>query len=967
MRERSCRFRHDTRRASGLFTRSRKYAPPNASSPIGFNIERNTFLCNLSVSIPQVGGMEPEQPDKHCPECHASLSPDAPEGLCPSCLLRQVAAPTEHEPNTASPAPAPELSRLKEAFPELEIHEMIGQGGMGAVFKVSQRRMNRTVALKVLPDSLAQNPEFSERFTREAQVLARLTHPNIVTLYDFGERQGIYYLLMEFVDGVNLRQAMEAARFSPEQALKVVPRICDALDYAHGQGVLHRDIKPANILLDTNGTIKLADFGIAKLTDSTESELTLTRTGGTLGTPQYMAPEQIEKPSEVDHRADIHSLGVVLYEMLTGELPIGRFAAPSRKSEVHVGIDSVVLRALEKDRDERQQTAGEMKTDVETANEPPPPVDPLPELPQTLPAWSFWLIGSLLTGLILTVGFNILKLVAGYFEILQVLSFATDHRFFLRVAFEAFFVSAVALIAWSHRHALVTSLPLRHPTRDLTLYPLALVSLIVGIIPTARSLAIGLGTFGFQTIDFPLVILLTIAAMRRSRPRSEGYLHSASSRSIGTIFLWSSLVVPVLYFLLYSGTPQSVVHDQKLDILRQGSLSLGWFGTFTSIVPIGIALATQSRKWRAIAIYFSMWSLANVVLSLYAIIQVAFVMRSQSAPHLSLSLTYWLGTIISTTLPFVALSALLKKNRLAHFGLEHRTAGFFPSPNKLLTISARKLVQTGIIITGIGIIGSGGLNYLFETGGETIAKNRVESYNLEFFDEEIKTLKNPMVNEEQDLITILGISNDRLGDHWWDTSGHSISKPKSILPLDNPLNPEPTSQTHHLLIQVIETIPSPYNIKVTLNQVTDGKHVIQPLVQVLSNQHRLLTFSMPQSAETIGGSFEVSPEKATAVAQARTRREQQLSEKLRFRWADGFVEARQVLQWMSSSEGWSFEMWSHSITRSISSHSRTIQGDSDSITAEFPMEIGPFSNFLLLAKPKYRQEINQIPLSPISN
>jgi serine/threonine protein kinase len=910
--------------------------------------------------------MEPEQPANQCPECDASLSPDAPEGLCPSCLLKQVAAPTEHEPNTASPAPAPQLSRLQEAFPELEIHEMIGQGGMGAVFKVSQRRMNRTVALKVLPESLAQNPEFSERFTREAQVLARLTHPNIVTLYDFGERKGIYYLLMEFVDGVNLRQAMEAARFSPDQALKVVPRICDALDYAHQQGVLHRDIKPANILLDTDGTIKLADFGIAKLTDSTESEITLTRTGGSLGTPHYMAPEQIEKPSEVDHRADIYSLGVVLYEMLTGELPIGRFAAPSIKSEAHPGIDSVVLRALEKDRNERQQTAGEMKTEVETANDPSPTVDQLPELPKTLPSWSFWLIGLLLTGLILTVGFNTLRLVAGYMEMLQALSFATDHRFFLRAAIEVFSVLAIASLAWSHRHALVGSLPLRHHIRDLSLYPLALASLIIGIIPTARSLVISISTLGFQTVDFPLVLVLTIAAIRRSRPRSEGYHRSASSCSIGTVYLWLSVIIPALYFLLYSATTQSVEHNQTLDFFRQVSLSLGWFGTFKSIVPIGIALATQSRKWRLIAIYFSMWSLVNEVQALYGTIHLAVVIRPQNVSYLSFLFTFCLG-IISAFLPFFALSALLKRNRLAHFGLEPRTAGFFPSPSRLFTISARKLMQTAIIIIGIGIIGSGGLNYLFEAGGETLAKNRVESYTLEFLVEEINELKSPTLHEKQDLITILGVSSDRLGDEWWDTTGHAIPKPKWIPSSDNKVLPEALSQTHHILIRVTEGISIPYGTRVTLNSINNGSQVVQPLIQVLSDHHRLLTFSMPRSTDTIGGTFEVSPEKATAVAQARTRREQQLSTTLRFRWVENFDAARQVLEWMSSNEGWSFEMWGHSITRSTSSHSDNIHGEGDSITADFPMEIGSFSSFLLFAKPKYRQEINQIPLSPKSN
>src|SRR5262249_42253016 len=149
----------------------------------------------------------------------------------------------------------------------------------------------------------------------------------------FGQVEGFWYLVMEFVDGVNLRQAMRAGRFSPSQALALVPRICDALQYAHEEGVLHRDIKPENLLLDTRGRVKIADFGIAKLLGE-QKDLTLTASGAAIGTPHYMAPEQLERPHEVDQRADIFSLGVVFYEMLTGELPIGRFAPPSEKAEV---------------------------------------------------------------------------------------------------------------------------------------------------------------------------------------------------------------------------------------------------------------------------------------------------------------------------------------------------------------------------------------------------------------------------------------------------------------------------------------------------------------------------------------------------------------------------------------------------------------------------------------------------------
>jgi hypothetical protein len=201
-----------------------------------------------------------------------------------------------------------------------------------------------------------------------------LNHPNIVSVFDFGEAGGFFYLLMEFVDGANLRQAMRAGRFTPEQALAIVPKICEALQFAHSEGILHRDVKPENILLDARGRVKIADFGIAKLVGERQPVTQLTATGATIGTPQYMAPEQIEHPEAVDHRADIYSLGVVFYEMLTGELPIGRFAPPSQKTPMDPRVDEVVLRALEKEREKRYQSAGEVKTSVEhlTAPQNPP-------------------------------------------------------------------------------------------------------------------------------------------------------------------------------------------------------------------------------------------------------------------------------------------------------------------------------------------------------------------------------------------------------------------------------------------------------------------------------------------------------------------------------------------------------------------------------------------------------------------
>jgi tRNA A-37 threonylcarbamoyl transferase component Bud32 len=296
-----------------------------------------------------------------CPNCRNPIPADAPAGLCPSCALLGAAQPTV----IVSPPSAAAREEVAAAFPELEILELLGQGGMGMVFKARQPRLDRLVALKILPPHLAAQPGFAERFTREARALARLNHPHIVTVYDFGGSGGFYYLLMEYVEGVNLRKAMQAG-IKPEQAMLLVPKICEALQFAHDHGVLHRDIKPENILLDRKGRPKLADFGIAKLADDQSSGLTVS--GAQLGTAAYMAPEQVEKPASVDHRADIYSLGVVFYEMLTGELPLGRFAAPSEKSAVGVNVDAVVLRALEKERERRQQSAGEMKTQVEGAS-----------------------------------------------------------------------------------------------------------------------------------------------------------------------------------------------------------------------------------------------------------------------------------------------------------------------------------------------------------------------------------------------------------------------------------------------------------------------------------------------------------------------------------------------------------------------------------------------------------------------
>ncbi len=320
---------------------------------------------------------------RQCPQCGAPLSAGALEGLCPACLLRQGASGETATQTEALPFQPPDVAEVARLFPQLEILSFIGKGGMGAVYKARQPALDRLVALKLLPPQAAGGPGFAERFAREARALAKLNHPNIVAVYEFGQVNGLPFFLMEFVDGLNLRELERAGKLSPREALQIVPQICEALQFAHDEGVVHRDIKPENILLDKKGRVKIADFGIAKIigvggpdpdaggaasaTPAT-GEARLTEDGKIIGTPNYMAPEQVETPQSVDHRADIFSLGVVFYEMLTGELPLGKFAPPSSRARgvtVDVRLDEVVLRALEREPERRYQQASQVRTAVQ--------------------------------------------------------------------------------------------------------------------------------------------------------------------------------------------------------------------------------------------------------------------------------------------------------------------------------------------------------------------------------------------------------------------------------------------------------------------------------------------------------------------------------------------------------------------------------------------------------------------------
>jgi tRNA A-37 threonylcarbamoyl transferase component Bud32 len=330
-----------------------------------------------TLDCPVNGGPEPAagtRETKRCPECGSEMLSSLPGDLCPRCLLKcgleraesvQAAEPRPATAAYADPGTVPTPAELANRFPQLEILELLGRGGMGAVYKARQIKLDRLVALKILTPEARGDAAFAERFAREARALARLSHPNIVGVHDFGEVDGLYYFLMEYVDGVNLRQVLHSGQVQPQEAMRIVPQLCAALQYAHDEGVVHRDIKPENILVDRRGNVKIADFGLAKLLGRSTAEYKLTGSQQVMGTPHYMAPEQIDHPLDVDHRADIYALGVVFYEMLTGELPLGRFAPPSQKAPVDARLDEVVLRTLDRDPSRRYQHVSDIGSAVE--------------------------------------------------------------------------------------------------------------------------------------------------------------------------------------------------------------------------------------------------------------------------------------------------------------------------------------------------------------------------------------------------------------------------------------------------------------------------------------------------------------------------------------------------------------------------------------------------------------------------
>jgi serine/threonine protein kinase/WD40 repeat protein len=292
-----------------------------------------------------------------------STNPSTPENDADLSGLGRALLETGGSKPSSGPWVPPTAEELGKLLPEYDIVKMLGRGGMGAVYMGRQKSLDRAVAIKILSTALEDaDPSFAERFKNEARAMGKLNHPGVVAVYDFGEADGgLLYIVMEYVEGTDVaRMIAKEGRLHTEHAMAITAHVCDALAYAHERGIIHRDIKPANIMVGYDGVVKVADFGLAKMTHSNSSGLT--QSGMAMGTLHYMAPEALMLGSSVDHRADIYAVGVMLYQMLTGKFPQGMFKMPSLiVPGIDPRYDGIIAKAIMEDRDERYPEAFSMR------------------------------------------------------------------------------------------------------------------------------------------------------------------------------------------------------------------------------------------------------------------------------------------------------------------------------------------------------------------------------------------------------------------------------------------------------------------------------------------------------------------------------------------------------------------------------------------------------------------------------
>ncbi len=288
-----------------------------------------------------------------CIACGTLVSNPNASGLCQRCLLAPPSV------NQWTPAEPPTLDEVAQALPRFHVTKLIGRGATGAVFEARDRELSRTVAIKAMR-AQTDNPEFAARFAREASALARLNHPHVVTIYDVGVVDDLHYLVMERMQQT-LEDELTAGSLTKTRILQILSDICEGVTCAHLAGVIHRDLKPSNILLDGSGRAKVSDFGLVKgIADHELSGATVTKSGMAVGSPFYMAPEQIENPALIDARADIYGLGAILHKMLTGEPPKPAQNADRNFRRVPRKLTPVVQRALHPQADQRYSSANEL-------------------------------------------------------------------------------------------------------------------------------------------------------------------------------------------------------------------------------------------------------------------------------------------------------------------------------------------------------------------------------------------------------------------------------------------------------------------------------------------------------------------------------------------------------------------------------------------------------------------------------
>jgi serine/threonine-protein kinase len=326
-----------------------------------------------------------------CAKCGIAFvvaRPDIPSVSKPPSQPSRPAAgppPIPAAPAAVPPADETQVLASNPVVPGYEILEVIGKGGMGTVYKGRQISLDREVAIKVLARELASDKDFIERFDREASALAKLSHPNIVPIIDKGSHEGVYYFVMDYVQGNTLRDLLRGNRIPQDTTIKITLQVCRAIAHAHANGVVHRDMKPENVLLDREQNVRIADFGLADIV-GTQTWGTLTGSNMAMGTAHYMAPEQRRDAKRVDLRADIYSMGIMIYEMLTGEIPAGHFKRPSEQAPgVNAAFDKITIRCLQMAPEDRYQAAEELARDLRSAFPAHAP-DQTPLAPPVAPA-----------------------------------------------------------------------------------------------------------------------------------------------------------------------------------------------------------------------------------------------------------------------------------------------------------------------------------------------------------------------------------------------------------------------------------------------------------------------------------------------------------------------------------------------------------------------------------------------------